>query len=150
MLLKLKRKSSSPARGLCFALVVARYNPRLTEALWDSTRKTLVRAGARRIQTFHVPGSYEIPLVAMKLAKSRKYDAILALGVVMQGVTLHAEHITLACSLNLQRASMETGVPIIHQILTPKNLRDARARVRIRGIEAANTAIEMARLISAI
>ncbi len=131
-------------RRFRFGVVAARYNTALTDALLRSALEALSRAGATRIDTVRVPGSYEIPVVVARLAESGKYDAVLALGVVLQGKTLHAEHITLACAINLQRIAIKTGVPVIHQILTPRNAREAAARVRPRGLEAAQTAIEMA------
>ena len=146
--LNLNRISGQPAsqqiRRFRFAIVAARYNAGLTDALLRSALEALSRAGATRIDTVRVPGSYEVPVVVARLAGSGNYDAILSLGVVLQGKTLHAEHITLACAINLQRIAIETGVPVIHQILTPRNAREAAARVRLRGVEAAQTAIEMA------
>ena len=140
----LDRRFAQKIRRFRFAIVAARYNETLTGALLRTTLDALSRAGASRVATVRVPGSYETPVVVARLAKSGKFDAILALGVVLQGKTAHAEHISTACAVNLQRIAVETGVPVIHQILTPRNARDAAARVRMRGKEAAQTAIEMA------
>ncbi len=139
------RITPSTAGKFCIAIVAARYNTSLVDALLHYTIETLSKNGVRSVKTVRVPGSYEIPVVAMRLAKSRRYHAVIALGVVLQGKTLHAEHIVEACSVNLQRIAIETGVPVIHQILTPKSRRDALARLRLRGMEAAKTAIEMAK-----
>ncbi len=139
-----KLAPSKSAPGLRVAIVASRYNEALTDALLRHTLDTLAVAGAGKVRVVRVPGAYEIPTAAMALARLRKFDAIIALGVVMQGVTAHADHIGVACAINLQRISMETGVPVIHQVLSPPNARDAKARLRVRGIEAANAAIEMA------
>jgi len=149
-----KKKSLSPARSstkrLCLAIVAASYNPTLADGLLRHTLSALAAAGVHKIRTVRVPGSYEIPVVAMRLARSRKYHAIIALGVVLQGKTAHADHISMASAVNLQRIAMESGVPVIHQILTPRNHRDAMARLRLRGAEAARTAIAMARMTKEI
>ncbi len=131
-----------PHPGL--AVVVACYNPELTGDLLRHTLLTLSDAGAHAPVVVRVPGSYEIPVAAMRLAGSHRFDAIIALGVVLQGKTAHADHIATACALHLQRIALETGVPVIHQILTPKNGRDARARLQLRGVEAARAGLEMA------
>ena len=145
MFKKQKIKIASFGAGrLHIAVIAARYNASLVDALLRYTLEALSKNGVRSVKTVRVPGSYEIPVVAMRLAKSRRYHAIIALGVVLQGKTLHAEHIVEACSINLQRIAVETGVPVIHQILTPKSERDALARLHLRGMEAAKTAMEMA------
>jgi 6,7-dimethyl-8-ribityllumazine synthase len=137
--------SHSPsAKGLAFGIVAARFNEELVDALLSSTVESLERWGVSRIEVVRVPGSYEIPMVVMQLAKSGQFDALIALGVVIQGKTQHAQDITTASSINLQRVAIETGVPVIHQILSPRNENDARKRVKVRGIEAATTALEMA------
>jgi 6,7-dimethyl-8-ribityllumazine synthase len=148
MLIKNKKtKSALSGKGLRIAIVAARYNPSLMQRLLSNTEKTLSKAGVLNVTLFRVPGSYEIPMVAMKLARARKHHAIITLGVIFQGKTSHAEHIALTCSIHLQQIAMETGVPVIHQILTPRNLKDARARVQLRGIEAAQAAVEMGTLM---
>jgi 6,7-dimethyl-8-ribityllumazine synthase len=134
-------------RSLRFAIVAARFNPELTDALLEATRKTLARCGVGHVDTLRVPGSYEVPMVVGQLARKRKYAAIVALGVILQGETLHAEHIGMASTVNLQRIAIETGVPVIHQILTPRKPADARRRVHLRGVEAGQAAIEMALLM---
>lgn len=131
-----------------FAVVTARFNPDLTDVLLQATRAELARCGVRRVDSLRVPGSYEVPTLVGLLARRKKYQAIVALGVILQGATLHAEHIGLAAAINLQRIAVETSVPVIHQILTPRNVADARRRVRLRGTEAAHAAVEMALLMS--
>ena len=147
-----KKSKASPrttpaAKKLRVGIVAASYNPELVDALLHATQTTLLRAGIRSLKVVRVPGSYEIAVAVAALARSRKFDVLLALGVVIQGKTSHAEHITLATTINLQCIAVETGVPVIHQILSPKNVRDAKARVRVRGAEAAISAIRMAEIM---
>jgi len=131
-------------RKLRFAIVASRYNAELVDTLLQHTIETFSRAGVREVDVYRVPGSYEIPVVVSQLADSKNYQSVLALGVVLQGKTSHADHIALACAIHLQAIAVKTKTPIIHQILTPKNTKDARARVEVRGVEAAQTALEMA------
>jgi 6,7-dimethyl-8-ribityllumazine synthase len=147
---KLNKVRSPLGRNLRIAIVASCYNAELVDTLLRHTLATLSENGVRSMKIARVPGSYEIPVVAAKLARSKKYHAIITLGVVLQGKTSHAEHITLACTIHLQKIAIETGVPVVHQILSPRNLKDARARVRIRGIEAAQTAIQMAHVIKEV
>lgn len=151
MLKKLKSSSLklSASRGR-FAIVCAEYNPEFTEPLLAAAERELRSAGAlpKNIRVVRVPGSFEIPVVAAQLARSGNFDVILALGVVLQGKTLHAEHILEATALHLQKIAVETGIPMVNQILSPGNLADARKRTwpgpYHRGVEAARTAIAMA------
>jgi 6,7-dimethyl-8-ribityllumazine synthase len=155
MLKKLKSSSLklSASRGH-FAIVCAEYNPEFTEPLLQGAERELRAAGAlaRNIKAVRVPGSFEIPVVAKQLAQSGKFDVVLALGVVLQGKTLHAQHILEATAYHLQQIAVETGVPIVNQILSPGNLADARKRTwpgpYHRGIEGARTAIRMAAVMS--
>src|SRR3989344_5265715 len=122
MLRKLKssRQMPSTTSGR-FAIVCAEYNPEFSEPLLQAADRELRAAGARSKNIFvvRVPGSFEIPVVAAQLARSGKFDAILALGVVLQGKTLHANHILEAVALQLQEIAVETGVPVIYQVLSP-------------------------------
>jgi len=141
---KIRHLNLTSARALRIGIVAAQYNSVLVDTLLGYTKSALSKHGVRVVR---VPGSYEIPIVVAKLARSKKFDSIIALGIVFQGKTTHADHITLACTINLQKISIETGVPVIHQILTPKNIRDAKDRLKIRGMEAAQTAIQMAQVM---
>lgn len=145
-----KSKRVSRSHGFRVAIVAARYNSILMEALLASTEKTLRQLGvtSRGVRAIRVPGSYEIPMIVARLARSHRYDAIIALGIVLRGKTAHAEHIGTACAIHLQAIAVETGVPVVYQILTPRHRRDARERIKIRGIEAAHTAVEMAKIVS--
>ena len=144
MLRKIQKTSSKISQRLRIAIVASKYNPELTDELLAHCLRTLGQQGVFDVQTVRVPGCYEIPVVVMHLARQKKFDALIALGVVIKGKTSHAGHITLASSIHLQKIAIETGIPVIHQILSPKNLRDARTRTALRGVEAALTAIEMA------
>ncbi|NUN92960.1 MAG: 6,7-dimethyl-8-ribityllumazine synthase [Verrucomicrobiae bacterium] len=134
------------ARAACFRIgvIAARYNRSLCDALLESALATLAKLGARKVVVCRVPGAYEIPVLAARMARSGNYDVLVALGVVLQGGTSHAEHLAAADAVNLQRLAVETEVPVIHQVLTPRTEGDARARVRLRGEEAARAAVEMA------
>ena len=154
MLSKLKSsKSSVSAHRGRFAIVCAEYNPEFTEPLLQAAERELRAAGVRskNVLVVRVPGSFEIPVIAARLARSGRFDAILALGVVLQGKTLHANHILEAVAFSLQDIAIETGVPIIHQVLSPGSRADARKRTwpgpYHRGVEAARTAIRMAAVV---
>jgi 6,7-dimethyl-8-ribityllumazine synthase len=144
MLRKITKNSSKVSQRLRVAIVASKYNPELTDELLAHCLRSLNQQGVLDVETVRVPGCYEIPVMVSRLARSKKPDAIIALGVVIQGKTSHAEHITMASSINLQKIAIDTGIPVIHQILSPKNMHDGRDRVRLRGIEAAQTAVEMA------
>lgn len=154
MLRKLKSSKQTPSTASGrFAIVCAEYNPEFTEPLLQAAERELRAAGvhSKNIFVVRVPGSFEIPVVAAQLAQSGKFDAILALGVVLQGKTLHANHILEAVALHLQEIAVETGVPVIHQVLSPGSLADARRRTwpgpYHRGVEAARTAVRMAAIM---
>jgi 6,7-dimethyl-8-ribityllumazine synthase len=145
-------KSSSSARASRIAIVCAEYNPEFTEPLLSGTEQELRAAGVRpkNITLIRVPGSFEIPVVAACLARSGQIDVVVALGVVLQGETLHAKHILEATAHHLQKIAVETGVPVVDQIISPASKADARKRTwpgpYHRGVEAARTAVRMAAL----
>ena len=124
----------------------------LPVALLAHCLHTLTEAGAaaRDIKVVLVPGSFEVSAVAAKLAKSGKYDCVIGLGVILQGETSHAHHIADAVANGLTAIAIQTGVPTVFGIVTANNLKQARVRCLgkqyNRGREAAQTAIEMARL----
>ena len=147
-----KTKTSLSANGLRFGISAACYNPDLADALVDNCVKTLRDAGARArdIRVLRVPGSFEITAAATWLAKSRRCDCVIGLGVILQGQTQHAEHIADAVAHGLTQISIVTGVPTVFGIVTANNLKQARVRCLSadynRGREAAHTAIHMAHL----
>lgn len=139
--------------GMRFAVVASRYNGRYVDGLLAGALETLAAAGAPSPEVIRVPGSWEIPVVAGRLARRARGcpEAILCLGVIWQGETLHARHIGDAVSDALMALAVETGVPVIHQVLTLSSDEQAKARclepATNRGIEGARTALEMAHLM---
>jgi 6,7-dimethyl-8-ribityllumazine synthase len=151
----LRNKQKAPvvsATGLRFGVVGARYNPALADALLSNCLDMLAKAGAdiRDIKVVRVPGSFEVTAVAAKLAKTGKYDCIVALGILVQGETRHAQHIGNAVAHGLTNIAIHTGVPTVFGIVAANNLKQARVRCvgkqHNRGREAALTAIAMGRL----
>jgi 6,7-dimethyl-8-ribityllumazine synthase len=140
------------ARGLRFAIVVSRFNSFITERLLSSALDALHRAGAPpdRVHVARVPGSFELPLAAKKLAETRHYDALIAIGCILRGDTAHYEYVCSEAARGLQLAQMDTGVPIIFCVLTCDTLEQAVDRAGLKGgnkgREAGLAAIEMARL----
>jgi 6,7-dimethyl-8-ribityllumazine synthase len=127
-----------------FALVVSEYNRDYTDALLASARAALK---GHDLKVVRVPGAYEIPLQVQRLARTKRYAAIIALGVIWQGGTLHAWEILRAVTDALMRISLETDVPVIHEVLAVSTEAEARARcmgVKLnRGREAAKAALAL-------
>jgi len=137
-------QSKGDARGLRFAIVVARFNSAVTEALLSGARQALEGAGAAGFEVFHVPGSFELPLAAKLLAGRRTYHAIIALGAVIRGETPHFDFVAAEAARGLQQVALETGVPVAFGVLTTDTVQQAAARTD-KGRDAALTAVEMAR-----
>jgi len=142
--------------GLKFGIVVARFNELLSSRLLSGAQDALVRHGvaADDIDTAWVPGAFEIPLVAGRLAASGRYDAIIALGVVIRGGTPHFEYVASEVSKGVAKASLDTGVPVMFGVITADNIDQAVERAGTKagnkGWEAAVSAIEMANLTKAL
>ena len=138
---------NADARGLTFAVVVARFNSSITEKLLEGAREALARAGAERVDVFHVPGAFELPLAVRRVAY--KYSAVIALGAVIRGETPHFHYVAAEAARGLQLVALETQVPVAFGILTTGTLAQAEARAGgirgNKGYDAAMTAIEMAR-----
>jgi 6,7-dimethyl-8-ribityllumazine synthase len=136
------------AKGLRFAIVVARFNPAITEKLRAGAEEALKKAGASGFQVFHVPGAFELAPAACRLAP--QFDGIIALGAVIRGETPHFEYVAGACAHGLQQVSIQTGKPVAFGVLTTDTLQQAVERAGgahgNKGYDAAMTAIEMARL----
>jgi 6,7-dimethyl-8-ribityllumazine synthase len=150
--LKQKRQNSdisSKATGLRFGIAAASYNREFADALVDNCVDELTKAGGKT-RVLRVPGTFEVSAAAAQLAKSRRYDCVIGLGVLVQGETSHAHHIAGAVAHGLTVVAFETGVPTVYGVVTANNLRQARVRcigkTYNRGREAAQTAIHMARL----
>jgi 6,7-dimethyl-8-ribityllumazine synthase len=137
------------ANGLNFAILVARFNSAITEKLLSGAREALTKAGAKSQEVFYVPGAFELPFAAKKLAERGDFDAIVALGAVIRGETPHFDYVAGEAARGLQQAALETGVPIAFGVLTTDNREQAEARaggaVGNKGFDAAMTAVEMAR-----
>ena len=134
-----------------YAVVSARWNAKFGDRLVESAIATLKENGANdsQITLVRVPGSYEIPFTAKLLAETKKYDAIIALGTLIEGDTDHYRLISDEVSAGLNKVMFETGVPVSFGVLTCKNIQQAEARVD-KGREAAQAALEMVNLISKI
>ena len=144
------------ADGKKFAIVVARFNSFLVEKLLEGALDSLVRSGAldSDIDVVRVPGAFEIPLIAKKLAGSQKYNAVIVLGVVIRGATPHFDVVVNEVSKGSAQASLDTGVPVLFGVLTTESIEQAIERSGTKagnkGSDVAIAAIEMANLIEAI
>jgi 6,7-dimethyl-8-ribityllumazine synthase len=141
------------AEGLRFGIVVSRFNDFITGKLLEGALDALLRHGARDkdIEVVKVPGAFEIPLVAKKLAAKGVYDGVICLGTVIRGATPHFEYVAAEVSKGIASASLETGVPIAFGVITSDTIEQAVERAGTKsgnkGFDAAITAIEMARVI---
>ena len=144
------------AEGFRFALVASRWNDFLTSRLVEGALDALERLGAeeKAVALFKVPGSFEIPLLALKLAASGKYDAVICLGTVIRGQTPHFEYIAGEVTKGIAQAGMETGVPVIYGIVTADTLEQAIDRAGVKagnkGFDAAMSAVELVNLYKSV
>jgi 6,7-dimethyl-8-ribityllumazine synthase len=145
-------KGSDTAPGYRFAIIVSRFNAEVTDGLLAGAHAALVDAGVRDedVTLVRVPGAFELPVTAERLARTRRFDAIICLGCVIKGDTMHFEYISAAASQGIMDASTATNVPIAFGLLTV--LDDEQAQLRAaegpgnKGREAALAAVEMATL----
>jgi len=143
-------------RGLKFGLVVSRFNEFITKKLVEGAQDALLRHGVNEedIEVAWVPGSFEIPLIAKKLAQTERYDAVICLGAVVRGGTPHFEYIAAEVSKGIAKVSLETGLPVIYGVVTADTLEQAIERAGTKegneGFRAAVSAIEMANLVKGI
>lgn len=139
--------------GLRFGIVLSRFNDFIGRRLYDGAMDALVRHGVREgdVDLALVPGAFEIPLAAKKMAQTRKYSAVICLGVVIRGQTPHFEYVAAEVSKGIANVGLDTGVPIMFGIVTADNLEQAIERAGTKagnkGYDAAVGAIEMANLI---
>lgn len=142
--------------GLKVAVVTARFNELLSSRLLSGAQDAFVRHGvaADDIDVAWVPGAFEIPLVARKLAESGRYDAVVALGVVIRGGTPHFEYVASEVSKGIAKISLDTGVPVMFGVITADTIEQAVERAGTKagnkGWEAAVGAIEMANLVKGL
>jgi len=144
------------AKGLKFAIVVGRFNSLITEKLLEGAVDCIVRHEGDKdnITVVRVPGSFEIPLVAKKLAKSQKYDAVICLGAVIRGSTPHFDYVANEVAKGIAQVSLEEETPVSFGILTTDTIEQAveRAGTKMgnKGFDAALSAIEMANILKQI
>lgn len=148
-------KSTADVQALDFkfAIVAARFNDFVVELLIRGAVETLSQRGAseKQIEIVRVPGAFELPLVAQKLATSGKYHAIIALGAVIRGGTPHFDYVCNECASGLSRVALDTGVPVAFGVLTTDNVEQAVERAGgkggNKGADAAAVALEMVNLL---
>ncbi len=140
------------AEGFRFALISSRWNDFITSRLVEGALDALDRLGAaeKSVEVYTVPGSFEIPLLALKLASSGKYDAVICLGTIIRGQTPHFEYIAGEVTKGIAQAGMQTGVPVVYGIVTADTLEQAIDRAGAKqgnkGFEAAMSAVELVNL----
>ena len=146
-MLRRNKTTGTRSRSGSFAIVASRYNARYVDSMLRAAAARLKRSGAG-VRIVRVPGAYEIPVAAARLARSGKISAIVCLGVILRGQTTHAAHIGEAVTNALTAIQLETEVPVIHEVLLLENKEQAEVRCvsarHNRGIEAAQTALVMA------
>lgn len=139
--------------GARFAIIASRWNARITEALLEGARKAMADHGVDEdaVDVFRVPGAWELPLLAARLASTGGYAGIVALGCVVRGDTRHFEHVADGCSEGLMDVAMEFGLPVANGVLAVEQVEDAEARAGgnhgNKGEEAAMVVIEMSDLL---
>ncbi len=144
------------AKGKKFGLVVSRFNDFMTKELVAGCTDTLIRHGVseQEIVISWVPGAFEIPLVAEKMAKTKSYDAVICLGTIIRGATPHFDYIASEAAKGIARASSDTGIPVVFGVITADTIEQAVERAGTKdgnkGRDAALSAIEMANLIEKI
>ncbi|MBI5374297.1 MAG: 6,7-dimethyl-8-ribityllumazine synthase [Candidatus Schekmanbacteria bacterium] len=144
------------ATGMKFGIVVSRFNEFITEKLLQGCLDGLLRNGAadQNIKVVRVPGSFEIPLIAKKLASGKDYDAIVCLGALIRGQTPHFDYIAAEVTKGLAQAQFESGIPVAYGVITADTIEQAieRAGTKLgnKGRDAALSAIEMANILKAL
>lgn len=144
------------AKGLKFGIVISRFNEFITSKLLDGAKDALLRHGAKDddIDVVKVPGSFEIPIVAKKMAMKGTYHSVICLGTVIRGATPHFDYIAAEVSKGIAAASMDTGIPIAFGVITCDTIEQAVERAGSKsgnkGWDAAITAIEMAQVMKKI
>ena len=143
-------------KGLKFGLVVSRFNEFITNRLLEGAQDALLRhgVGAEDMDIAWVPGSFEVPLIARKMAATGKYDAVICLAAVIRGGTPHFEYVASQITRDISRVSLEAGLPVIFGVITADTLEEAieRAGTKMgnKGFQAAVSGIEVANLVKSI
>ncbi len=143
-------------KGLKFGLVVSRFNEFFSKKLLEGAQDALLRHGVNEedIEVAWTPGSFEIPLIAQKLAQTKKYDAVICLGAVIRGGTPHFDYIAGEVTKGIAQVNLATGIPVIYGVITTDTLEQAVERSGTKagnkGFDAAVSAIEMANLVKSI
>lgn len=139
-----------------FAIIVSRFNEFISSKLLSGAIDELKRHGVKEdsITVVWTPGAFEIPVIAKKIAKSAKYNAIIALGAIIKGSTPHFDYVSAELSKGIASVSLDTGVPVIFGVLTTDNIEQAIERAGTKagnkGSDAAKSAIEMANLVKLV
>jgi len=142
--------------GLKFGVVISRFNEFITSKMLGGAQDTLVRHGVNEddIEVTWVPGAFEIPLIAQKMANTGRYDAVICLGAVIRGGTPHFEYVSSEVTKGVAQVGLNTGLPVIYGVITADTLEQAIERAGTKqgneGSKAALTAIEMANLVKTI
>ncbi len=143
-------------KGLRFGVVVSRFNEFITRRILEGAQDALVRHGVNEedIEIAWVPGSFEIPLIAQKLAQTKSYDAVICLGAVIRGGTPHFEYIAAEVTKGIAKVGLDTGLPVAYGVITADTLEQAIERAGTKegneGFKAAVEAIEMANLVKSL
>lgn len=143
-------------QGFRFAIVASRWNDFISSRLVEGALDALNRLGANKqaVDLYRVPGAFELPLLALKLAGSGKFDAIICLGTIIRGQTPHFEYITAEVTRGIGEAGLQTGVPVVFGVVTADTVDQAidRAGVKLgnKGFEAATTAVELVNLYKTV
>lgn len=152
-MLKKVQKNKIQAANDTFAIVASRYNGEYVDAMVHAAKVELENAKAH-IRIVRVPGAFEIPAVAAKLAASGRYSAIICLGVIFQGETSHAQHIGWGVTHAFAQIQVQQQVPVIHGVFVFEKVKQAKVRClgarHNRGTEAAQTALQMARVMASV
>ena len=147
-------RTTTPQKASRIAIVASAYNAEYVDSMIEAALETLAGSGVINVELIRVPGAFEIPVIAAKLARRKRLrpDAVLCLGVILRGKTTHAEHIGNSVTQSLAKIAIETAVPMVHEVLLMENKAQAKSRCispkTNRGFEAAHTALIMAGLIA--
>src|SRR5277367_117444 len=152
-MLRANPKSKLKGSSGRFAVVASRYNSEFVDAMLHAAREELLRAGAH-VRIVRVPGAFEIPAAAARLAQPKRYAAIICLGVIFQGETSHAQHIGWGVTHALAQIQVLQKIPVIHGVFVFEKVKHAKVRClgkkQNRGTEASQTALEMARVMKSL